>query len=397
MNADPAMRENDGPSSRVPFDVVESTIWSVFEQTLRISVRPWENLFKVGGTSIDALRIVGRVAEEVGTKVALERFLLRPTVQDLARLVREVQRADGSSGTSDGDPTKQVPLLIPFGRVSVMLTLLPPAARAMVRTVEPPDVPEDSPMASASELLAQYPESMHGWLFESPVLAAYSVSADLALEAVAHRERQGRPVQRLILVDPALQPHVRSARMAQHLGLTSDDLRNNPDLLKVLDGIDEFRMAAADGRRAESLPELLAGLRPHVELFAQLQDNFELHDSERALLFRDYALFFRLMVAASQHPLPTINAPVTFVVSSRYEGQGGWRVLEQWRSSFAGPVDLLRIPGDHFTVLLAPEVIELFANALGQSAAVTADSGEQPRPSWLRPASDVGDDTTSDS
>lgn len=384
MSADSAMQENHEPHTRVPIDVVESTIWSIVEQTLDSSVRPWENLLEIGGTSIDAVRIVGRVAEQTGVKVALERFLLRPTVQDLARLVRQAQRAGGTRA-SDDDLAGQVPLLIPFGRVSVILGLLPPAARAMVRTVEPPDVREDSPLVSVPDLLAQYPPSVRHWLSESPVVAAYSVAADLATEAVALREREGRPVQRLILVDPALQPHVLSARMSSLLELTSQDLRTKPDLVEVLDEIDEFRRTPADRRRAERLPQLLSALKPHVELFARLQDDIELHDSERTLLFRDYASFFRLMVAASQHEPPAINAPVTVVVSSQYERQGGGRVLEQCRSAFDGPVDLLRVPGDHFTALLAPEVAELLANALGRSLEVVEGSVEALRPSWLRP------------
>jgi thioesterase domain-containing protein/acyl carrier protein len=380
------MRENNDPNSRVPIDVVESTIWFIVEQTLRTSVRPWENLLEIGATSIDALRIIGRVAEETGVKVALERFLLRPTVQDLARLAREKRGAgDGGSRSWDGDLSRQVPLLLPFGRVSVILSLLPPTAQAVVCTVEPPDVREDSPLVSVSDLLAQYPAPVRRWLSESPVVAAYSVAADLAIEAVARRERQGRPVRRLILVDPALQPHVRSARMSQLLELSSEDLRNNPDLLKVLDDIDEFRRTSVDRRRADQLPELLSALKPHVELFARLDDNFELHDSERALLFRDYASFFRLMVAASQHEPPTIDAPVTVVVSSQYERQGGGRVLEQCRSFFHGPVELLRVPGDHFTALLSPELAELFANALGQSPGLVESPVEPLRPSWLRP------------
>ncbi|HLK39138.1 MAG TPA: amino acid adenylation domain-containing protein [Polyangiaceae bacterium] len=85
-----------------PRDELEEALARVWRQTLgveRIGVR--DDFFELGGDSLLAVRLLALAAGETGVDMPLAAFLESPTVENFARRVREVRRANGTAVPQD--------------------------------------------------------------------------------------------------------------------------------------------------------------------------------------------------------------------------------------------------------------------------------------------------------
>lgn len=82
-----------------PRDALEAQLVKIWESILGkspIGIR--QNFFALGGHSLLAVRLVHRIGQETGRKLAIAALLQAPTVEQLAEMLRE--RADSDSGSS---------------------------------------------------------------------------------------------------------------------------------------------------------------------------------------------------------------------------------------------------------------------------------------------------------
>jgi thioesterase domain-containing protein len=358
----------DDVSFRIPSDWVEAQVWHDYVQALgNREVRPWWNLFDIGGTSFDAIVILSRVTDAVGVHVPLTDFLRSPTVQDLARLVRDALRSDGapaglSPGAAELHGRERIPVLLPHGRVGVFVRLLGDQAQQVVVAVPPPTEVRDEDL-EPHELWLDYPASVREWLSESDTVASYCAAAPLAIETAVRRLRAGRTVKQLILLDPALEPHVRSVPLWQILELREEDLPRNPAMTRTLHEIDQHRWrgSSADMRR---LPELLQALEPCVDDLCRLQGRFTLREQERHEIYAHFEAYIRLIVAISRYPSQPLDVPITLVASQRY-GDDGIEKFCDWAGRDRRSLTVVHADGDHYSFLFSEQVNNLLSARLG--------------------------------
>src|SRR5262249_29729230 len=88
----PASRDLETPVV-APRDALEHRLLHAWEEALGIrGIGVTDNFFQLGGHSLSAARLCARLEKELGRDVSLSTFFLAPTVEDLARVLRD----DGS-------------------------------------------------------------------------------------------------------------------------------------------------------------------------------------------------------------------------------------------------------------------------------------------------------------
>lgn len=86
-----------------PSDNVEARVLSVFREVLgRPEITSHDDYFELGGDSLNALRIVGRIRRDLGVRVRISDLATRPTVAAFADVVGRLM---AESATSDSGPS----------------------------------------------------------------------------------------------------------------------------------------------------------------------------------------------------------------------------------------------------------------------------------------------------
>ena len=330
-------------------------------------------LIDLGGHSLDALRLIGRLARRWPNAVGLADFLRAPTIAGVAELLR--RRAVPGDGVVPLVPSGAAapiifvhPLLgtiLCFIELARILATFGPDARGPVWALEAPGFDGQAPALDTVEALAgRHLADLRPHLAgRRPVLVGYSFGGNVAFEMARQLEAAGTPAAHLVILDtPA--PSGSVGRVPGDLDL----------LIEIVHLLERY-----DGRRPSLAREALAALPPAVRADAA-RDAL----SQAGVLGGAVAsLDFGAMVAV-------VRAHQTARAAYRPQGYAGGATIIRaaqptdedsagmapevladpafgWRQWITGPVRTFSVPGDHVSIVTAPAA-DAVAAALAQIA-----------------------------
>ncbi|HBL31586.1 MAG TPA: non-ribosomal peptide synthetase, partial [Acidobacteria bacterium] len=354
----------DRRSRRVPpRDALELRLARIWEEVLGTAGGVTDDFFARGGTSLLGATLLARIARDAGTTLPLAALFRSPTVEAMARLLRE-------GGAGQEEPAL---VCLQEGSGGPPLFLLPAAgggalayaelARALgaewpvwaLQDVAPPDAPRS--VAGLAEVFLGHVRTVQP---AGPyLLAGWSFGGRLAFEMARRLAAEGESVAFVGMIDTGLAEPVDpvspdaellAAQVAGELEIDAEELRRAPDPVAAL-------VVRAQG----------AGLLP---------PDYPLDDARRRLrLFKAH-----LEAARTGRPEPypgtvTFFAAAEPPVGAPAEPGHGW-------AAFAAHLEILAIPGNHVTLLRDPRNREVLAARLREALerALGIEPGVAPAP-----------------
>ncbi|MEW2289596.1 amino acid adenylation domain-containing protein [Streptomyces sp. NPDC047841] len=309
-----------------------------------------DNFFDLGGNSLSAMRMVARIEQACGRTVRPAAVFQAPTVEQLAALLsREDATADASPlvtlrGSGAGAP---VFLVHPIGGNVLCYAGLcdelgsdRPVHGLVARGLSDEEVPRDSIEAMASAYLAALPKAATDGPF---LLAGWSMGGVVALEmARQFLQSTGRTLPVVMLDSHPPRPTVDPHGEHDEIALLADFAADWGGTLDVDFGLAHSDLAET-GVRA-GLERLLA----HAKAAGVLSPDDDVVLLDR--LFRTYAAH---AVAMDRYrPATPYPGPVTLLATPT--GRPGDAVDHGWSHQVTGPLSVVEVPGDHYSILREP-------------------------------------------
>jgi amino acid adenylation domain-containing protein len=350
---DPSSAElRDGGARVGARDSLELELTLVWEQVLGVrGVGVTDDFFALGGNSLQAVRLLGRIARAQGRELPLSMlFTGSATVERVARALRQAPDARAWSPVVPIRPTGTLPPLFclppAVGNVLCYLDLAAhlPAEQPVYGLQAAGLDPGQQPVERLADGVERYVAAIRSVQPAGPyAIAGYCVGS-VSAYAVAQRLRaQGSPVALLAVLDggPA-----------------------NPD--SGFDTADAADLAAwfgwelgrAADRRLELDPEPLrrlpAGELADAVLRAAVAADVLPADSDSRQVARLLATFTAGVRAVRDHPLTPYDGPMLAIRAA--EEPDDTSPVARWRPLTSGQLVLRTAPGDHYTMMRPPHV-----------------------------------------
>ncbi|HEX3639853.1 MAG TPA: thioesterase domain-containing protein, partial [Ktedonobacteraceae bacterium] len=320
-----------------PRDWVEeelASIWKDLLQTEAISVT--DNFFLVGGHSLLAIELMYKIEKEFNRKLPISTLFKSGTIEDLAVLIRSQETASRSILVEISGGTGKQPFFCVHGAGGQVFRY---KELANYLGKEQPFIgleaneSEDS-CQSIEKMAAQYLTAIREVQAEGPYyLGGWSFGGVVAFEIAQQLNRQGEEVALLTMFDTTAPG-------------TENKLLSDKEIKEILTR-DLSLHAMSDGNDA------LRSMLERAKADCVVPPSFELPDVQRFL-----SLFSQHMKAAQNYsPDPWTGKVILFEARERLPNQvadasSGWVMLSQ-------SVDRYIIPGNHYSMLRAPNVKSL--------------------------------------
>ncbi|HEY0735912.1 MAG TPA: amino acid adenylation domain-containing protein, partial [Herpetosiphonaceae bacterium] len=367
-----------GPSDTfvAPRDTLELRLARIWEELLGVQpVGIRDNFFALGGHSLLVVRLMAQIQTQLGQKLPLATLFQEPTVEHLARTVRQYDPQPLDTPLIALQPSgNQPPFFCMHAAGGSVLSYL-----ELARLLGP-DQPfyafqaagldgEQPPHTQVETIAAAYLSALRAAQPHGPYrLGGWSFGGLVAYEMAHQLTAQGEEVALLALIDtwaprdeaaPAVDPTTLLRWFAIDLGRTvGADLAGSVDVLSALPPEQQLAYVLDQARASGALPPDLGEreLRAYLDVFTAslraMQDYRPRPYAGRVTLFR-----------AGDRPLDAAGATL------------GWDALA------AAGISLRVIPGDHYTIVRQPHVAALaeqlrlsFAEAQTLHGAHTADT-----------------------
>ncbi|MEU1448282.1 amino acid adenylation domain-containing protein [Streptomyces mirabilis] len=335
---------------RTPHERLVADAWA--EVLHRDDIGLHDNFFDLGGNSLSAMRMVARIEQTGGRAVRPAAVFQAPTVGQLAALLSEEDATGDASplvtlrGGGAGAP---VFLVHPIGGNVLCYAGLcdelgsdRPVHGLVARGLSGDEVPRDRIEAMAASYLAALPKATTDRPF---LLAGWSMGGAVALEMARQFLRStGRPLPVVMLDSYPAHPHGATGGEQEGAALLADfaaDWGGNLDLDFGL----SYSHLAEIGVRAG--PERLLA-RAKAAGVLSLDDDLVLLDR----LFRTYAAH----AVALDHYRPATPYPGPVTLLAAGSGRLGDAVDHGWSHHVTGPLSVVEVPGDHYSILREPQL-----------------------------------------
>ncbi|WP_147445812.1 non-ribosomal peptide synthetase, partial [Corallococcus aberystwythensis] len=347
---------------QAPRDATEQVLADLWREVLSTGEPDMrDDFFAVGGHSLLALRLMGRIERRLGVALPLDTLFHAPTLEALARQVRE--RTPGRASSlrvllRQGDDGPPVFLIHPVGGHLLCYHELVRRLRSP-RTLYGLQAPgaEGGPVEPATlEALAErYIEQLREVQPTGPYqLAGWSVGGVIAFEMARQLTRAGQEVGTLVAIDAL------PANDADR-DVTEEEQASEAALLLALDS----GMPEAEARE-RLVTQGVSGLLMHVQQSADLPA-----ERSRERVQHMLQLFLRNARAHNQYrPQPLAGSLV--LIEARERPAGLAPFADVWRPLIQGALHTTVVPGSHDTVLTAPNVesvARVLDEALGAAGA----------------------------
>ena len=335
--------QTGGGGAAAPRDLVELRLVRLWQEILAVpSVGVEDDFFALGGHSLMAVRLMSALERETGTRLPLATLFQASTIQALARVLR---RELGSS------PERSLVAVRPGGSLPPTFWVHPAGGGVLCYAGLAHRLGSDRPFYALQArepigetpllpaLAAAYVEELRVLQPAGPYqLGGWSLGGLIAFEMARQLRQDGQEVSPLLLLDthlpdPGLAPERMSPRqllaaLALQLGIEPEKLAAEQERL-------------GDGDAAGQLQPLLA--RTH-EIGAVPAD-FRLED-----LRRIYGVFLaNLRAAAAYRPQPFDGRILLFRARDGADPH-------LWRPLVAGGLEVVDVPGDHYSMLREPHL-----------------------------------------
>jgi amino acid adenylation domain-containing protein len=334
-----------------PRDPFELVVVNVFEETLQAShpVSVCDSFFELGGHSLLAVRVVAQIEERTGHSLPLDALVQAPTPEQLARLLRQ-------------EPFAWSPLVpIQPGGSRAPFFCVHPVGGNVLCYVElarclGPDQPfyglqaqglggQLSPLESIEEMAALYVETIRAVEPHGPYrLGGWSLGAVIAFEMARLLHGMGEAVELVALIEPSPTSHAQGA------------VNEDPAAITALFAMDMARLLEIPLPAPPSLPAhdpdaLLALLYQECNKAGFLVP--EAGEPHLRALLRVFSSNLR---ALWRHTLSPLSGALHLLRGTSSLAAPSTDPARGWGSFAALGVKVLDVPGDHYSVLQAPNV-----------------------------------------
>jgi amino acid adenylation domain-containing protein len=350
-------RERQEARSEVgPRDLIELRLTQIWQELLSLpSVGSGDDFFELGGHSMLVVLLMARIEREFGRRLPAAILFRAPTVEALARILRQEageslpQRSLVAIRPSGARP----PVywvhpggggVLCYSRVAHHLGSDQPSyalqARALSSGAEPPG--ED-----ISAMAAAYVEELRAFQPAGPYrLGGWSLGGLIAYEMAQQLRRDGEEIHPLILIDthPA-DPEYHPDRLGNRRLFATFARQIGVDPAGIVpSGV------SLEGQEAD---DLLEPLLQWAQDARALPSDFSRDDLRR--LFAIFAANLRAAAAYQLQPLD--GRLVVFLASETLAERES--IVNTWRSLARRGVEAVDVPGDHYTMLQDPQVVDL--------------------------------------
>ncbi|WP_327367119.1 non-ribosomal peptide synthetase [Streptomyces sp. NBC_01217] len=348
----PARKTAERPST--PHERQVADVWA--EILHRDDIGLHDNFFDLGGNSLAAMRMVARIEQAGGRAIRPASVFQAPTVEQLAALLSEEDKgATGSAsplvtlcGSGAGAPVFLVhPLggnILCYAGLGDELGPDRPVHGLVARGLSHDEVPRERVEAMAAAYLAALPKAATDRHF---LLAGWSMGGVVALEmARQFLQSTGRPLPVVMMDSYPPQP---TAHLHGSTGSRQDEVALLADF-----AADWGRSLDLDLSHTD-LAEI--GVRAGLEwLLARAKAAGVLSpDDDLVLLHRLFRTHAAHAVALDHYrPATPYPGPVTLL--SARSGRVGDAVDHGWSRLVTGPLGVVEVPGDHYSILREPQL-----------------------------------------
>lgn len=333
------------PRDRWELDVAR--LWQELLQSGPVSVD--DDFFKRGGDSLLAVRLVARIEQELGRRIQVASLIGASTVEQIAALLRQQPGEQEWSPLVAIQPHgSRTPLFCvhPIGghvlcyvKLAHEIGLDQPCYGLQARGLEQDEPPAISIAAAATDYIAAIRAVQpHG----PYLLSGWSFGGVVAFEMAQQLLRQGEEVALLALLDSSLDPPIQA-------GLTPTE-----EILNLAWGL-----GGIFGKELDLTAEELEG-RDQEEQLAYLLDRIrqlELLPADIGLpQMRRYLSIFRTSVTAAHSYVPQVYPQsILLLLAEDMPSELQAARMEDWGSVAGGGLRIGRVPGNHYSMMHAPE------------------------------------------
>ncbi|MDQ0599374.1 thioesterase domain-containing protein [Streptomyces canus] len=344
----PAEGAPEEAADDAPRDAVERRLVELFEELLGVpGLGRHDNFFDYGGQSLLAVRLVARVAEELGRPLGVGVFMNNPTVAALARAL---------AGDGSGDPAGLVRLRTPAGAPSdVAVALIHPVGGTLMCYAPLVGLlPEDTEVVGLERVAGAHPDdNAYADLVDRYAttladalpgrriaLLGWSLGGVLAHSVADRLTELGHDVALVALLDSLAQ---RTAEDAERMSATSAEL---------------FALAGSVLRDGTGVLGATAGQRLLMRRFGVDLDLLRDTPADQAArMLEDWARLLGLVAGCA--PAKT-TAPLQLFLCADNPAGYPEALAASWEG-LGGALELRRVPGTHIEVLASPAVEQVAA------------------------------------
>jgi thioesterase domain-containing protein/acyl carrier protein len=333
----PIPHMDDVPSEQttMPRDAIETRLMEIWQRVLGMRVSTQDNFFELGGHSLLIVKVQAQIQEKFNTQIPISTFFERPTIEELAKVLRERGWTPSHSSL--------VPIQ-PKGTLRPLFWVFPPEACFRLAKYLGLDQPlyglrYDEEAAKKKNFSVTFEELAHCFIQEMKavqpegpyLLAGHSAGGMMAFEMARQLKSNGESIALLGLVDSYLKR-----------------LTPNPQVEKSLGYYFDRALFYWEKKK----------LREHLVLkIKEVKDRYITQIQNRLLRKKVLPVnpaWDAIVRAAMQYqPRPYSDRITLFSAVERYTWQT--QDAESLCKPFAeGGLDVHRVPGDHVTLLQEP-------------------------------------------
>ncbi|MBD3307338.1 amino acid adenylation domain-containing protein [candidate division KSB3 bacterium] len=348
-----------------PRDAVElqlAQIWEDVLETRPIGMR--DNFFEVGGHSLLAVRLMASVQQGFGRHFPLATLFQRPTIEQLAELLRQQEDAQQWSPLIEIHKSEATRSLFCVPGAGGNVIYFYDLARYLAESCSFYGFQatgldgHTAPRTTIEEIAAEYLQALQTAQPQGPyILGGHSFGGWVAFEMAHQLQRQGHEVASLFIFD-TLAPGV----VTPQPGIEQDEAAWLTEIAGVV--------GSMYGKDLQVTYETLRTLEPHVQLahlhaqmiranilppgtsITHLQGFVQVYKANVVAMLRyvpEPVSLPRIVLLKAQNsdPLKALETPTPVNVQDQTWG---------WEQFAAGDVETCVVPGDHRTMMMPPQV-----------------------------------------
>ena len=338
-------------------------LWEELLQTK--GILPGSGFFHIGGHSLLAIRLLHRIEQQFGTRIALSVFLRDPTIEAVCRELDRVEpsdleQAEPAVATSDnrlffvhaGDGPFWAEREFTASIAPMSFHVLTPLADDGLQ--DPVSV-EVLASRCVDEILRHQPAGPYR-------LCGWSFGGLLAFETAVQLRALGQEVEPLVLLDGYTPQYVADAEAS--VGAFESPIAEFVQSLFAISGID----------LAAGIPSSAAEPIPAAEILIERARNAGQiqTDAEAAYILRNWRSFARQADAMSRYVPPSYDGDIVLVRAQEELNrlqQVGKDERAGWEACCTGRIGVLKVMGNHYSMMQLPlvsQIVDAVADRLGQ-------------------------------
>ncbi|HTK06076.1 MAG TPA: amino acid adenylation domain-containing protein, partial [Ktedonobacteraceae bacterium] len=366
----PDRQHNDLESYCAPQTPVQETLallWADLFQLPRVGIK--DNFFALGGHSLLAIQLLNRIQRQVGRTLSLASLLQAATIEQQAALLQQEAVLSPFSWSSLV-VLRQTGGKRPFfcvhpvtGTVYCYLNLVQhlQADRPFYGFQSPGLYANQHPHVTVEEMATAYLYELQAVQPEGPyLLGGYSLGGLVAFEMAVQLQARGYEVALLVLLDTVILQEDEKHRASPVDGDVSDVETQMASLLAIAQYLESLKVY-------RDIPvtvsyEQLSHVSPEEQVSMAFEHLKEAHQLPQEMDFADFRQLVQMTAANGKSGrqyrpegpykghLVSLNTEQTAQVASSL-----------WPALTAGSVEVVTVPGDHYSMLTEPHIQVLAA------------------------------------